>query len=111
MTWTHGGANPTSRNSTSSADERALHRTVLVMAYTFDLVPLDGELGLAENTFSKVRFHLSGFQPATKVRVMGDPPRIRVRAQGGVAEVAPDLLARVEELAGVGLEVVLVRRW
>lgn len=81
------------------------------MAYTFDLVPADGEMRLTDDALSKVRFHLSEFQPATKVDVMGDPPRIRVRAQGKWAEIAPGLLARVEELAGVRLEVVLVRRW
>lgn len=81
------------------------------MAYTFDLVPVDGEMRLTDEAFKKVRFHLSEFQPATRVRVMSDPPRIRVRAQGRWVEVAPALLARVEELAGVSLEQVPVRRW
>jgi hypothetical protein len=81
------------------------------MAHTFDLVPVRGELRLPENVFSKVRFLLSEFQPATKVSLLSDPLRIRVRAQGRVAEVAPGVLAQVEELTGVPLEVVLVRRW
>lgn len=59
------------------------------MAWTFDLVPIDGDLRLTEGTFSKVRFHLSEFQPATRVRLMSEPPRIRVRA-GAVGAVAPD---------------------
>lgn len=81
------------------------------MAWTFDLVPINGALRLTESTFSKVRFHLSEFQPATRVMLMSDPPRIRVRSQGRVVEVAPGLLAEVERLAEVRLEVVCVRRW
>lgn len=81
------------------------------MAWTFDLVPIDGDLRLTEGTFSKVRFHLSEFQPATRVRLMSEPPRIRVRSQGRVVEIAPGLLAKVEELAEVRLEVVCIRRW
>ena len=82
------------------------------MAYTFDLVPVDGVLRLADDALRKVQWHLLESQPATKVTVMSDPPRIRVRAQGrGWAEAAPAVLARVEELAGVRLEQVLVRNW
>ncbi|KAA1423153.1 hypothetical protein [Nocardioides antri] len=81
------------------------------MAYTFDLVPTDGDLCLTDEALNKVRYHLLESQPATRVRVMGDPLRIRVRAQGRWAEVAPGVLARVEELAGVSLEQVPVRRW
>jgi hypothetical protein len=85
---------------------------VRVVAYTFDLVPVDGELRLTDDAFRKVQWDLLESQPATRVRVMSDPPRIRVRAQGrGWAEVAPAVLARVEELAGVRLEQVLVRDW
>lgn len=82
------------------------------MAYTFDLVPKDGDLHLTDDAFRYVRWHLLESQPATKVKLMSDPPRIRVRAQGrGWAEVAPAVLARVEALAGVRLDQVLVRNW
>jgi hypothetical protein len=83
----------------------------VLVAYTFDLVPTSGVLALDEGAFNGVRYHLLEFQPATRVRVLSDPPRIRVRAQGRVAEVAPGLLAQIEEFAGTSLEVVLVRRW
>ena len=82
-----------------------------VVAYTFDLMPVGGALTLSEVAFNRVRWNLMEFQPATGVRLMSDPPRIRVRAQGRVAAVAPGLLARIEELAGTSLEVVLVRNW
>jgi len=81
------------------------------VAYTFDLVPAAGVLELDERAFNGVRYQLLEFQPATRVRVLSDPPRIRVRAQGRVAEVALGLLAHVEKFAGTSLEVVLVRRW
>jgi hypothetical protein len=90
---------------------RATGRILPVVAYTFDLVPIDGDLRMTESAFNKARFLLSESQPAVWVRLMTDPPRIRVRAQGRVAEVAPGLLAQVEELAELPLEVVHVRRW
>lgn len=81
------------------------------MAYTFDLVPIDGDMRLSNDAFSKLRSLLLESQPATNVKVMTDPLRIRVRAQGRFADVAPGVLARVEELAGVALQQVPVRRW
>lgn len=81
------------------------------MAYTFDLVPVGGVMRLTEDAFSKVQFLLSESQPATKVQATGDPVRIRVRAQGRWAEVAPAVLDRVQELVGVSLKQMPVRRW
>lgn len=72
---------------------------------------MDGALRLTDEAFSKVKFLLLESQPATKVRVMRDPVRIRVRAQGRWAEVAPGVLDTVQELAGMRLEQVPVRRW
>lgn len=74
------------------------------MAYEFDLVPEDGELAFDEQGFERASFLLREFQPATGVRLVGSPPtRIRVRAQGAPAEVAPGILAEVEALAGTTL--------
>lgn len=48
-------------------------------------------------------------QPATRVQLIGSPPsRIRVRAQGTPAEVAPGILAELEALAGTSLRYELV---
>lgn len=81
------------------------------MAYTFDLLPVGGDLTLDGDVFNRVRYLLLESQPATKVRVLPDPWRIRVRAQGRPAEVAPGVLARLEELVGTPLTVVNVRGW
>ena len=76
------------------------------MTYRFDLVAERGQFEFSERGWDKVRFHLGEFQPATKVSLVGDPPsRIRVVADGDRADVAPALLARVEELAGTLLRV------
>lgn len=81
------------------------------VAYTFDLVPETGVLTLDQRAFDGVRYHLLEFQPAISVRLESNPPRIRVRAQGRVIEVAPGLLAQIDEPARTSFEVVLVRRW
>lgn len=53
-------------------------------------------------------FLLSEFQPAKRVSVVGQPPtHLHVLAHGAVAEVAPGLLAQVEERAATTLRVVL----
>ena len=80
------------------------------MAYTFDLVPAE-RMALDEDAFNGIRHTLLELQPAKRVRVLPDPWRIRVRAQGRVAEVAPGVLSRIEELAGTSLKVVPVRNW
>jgi hypothetical protein len=77
----------------------------LLVTYRFDLVG-EGILEFSEHDWKKVRFLLSEFQPATNVSLIGDPPsRLRVMAQGDRAEVAPALLASVEDLAGKPLRV------
>lgn len=74
------------------------------MAYEFDLVAEEGELRFAEGGYERAVFHLSELLPAKRVRLVGDPPsRIRAQAYGSPTEVAPGLLARVEELAGTAL--------
>ncbi|WP_134738781.1 hypothetical protein [Nocardioides sp. 503] len=77
------------------------------MTYRFDLVADSGHFHFADRGWDKVRFILSEFQPARKVSLMGNPPsRIRVVAVGdGPVEIAPAVLARVEELAGTSLAV------
>ncbi len=77
----------------------------------FDLVPVNGHLEFTEASWEKARFWLLEFQPAKRVALLGDPPSaIRVTALGEVAEVAPGVLARVAELAGVELTVVVPPR-
>jgi hypothetical protein len=69
----------------------------------------NGRFEFADRGWDKVRWHLLEFQPAKKVSLVGEPPtRIRVVSHGNQAEVAPALLARVEELAGTGLTVELL---
>lgn len=65
--------------------------------YEFDLVPADPWMLLDEDRVFRMRFLLSEFQPAKRVALVGDPPtRLRVRAHGQAAEVAPALLAALE---------------
>lgn len=79
------------------------------MTYEFDLVPESGELSFAEGGFERASFLLRELQPATRVRLLDSPTsRIRVRAQGDPAEVAPGILAQVESLAGTSLRYELV---
>ncbi len=74
------------------------------MGYVFDLVAEDGELRFDESGLKRASFLLSEFQSATRVRLVGTPPtRIRVRAEGTAAEIAPGLLAEIEALAGTSL--------
>lgn len=76
------------------------------MTFRFDLVAASGRFEFADRSWDKIRYHLLEFQPAKKVSLVGEPPsRIRVVAHGDQAEVAPALLARVEELAGTSLTV------
>lgn len=79
------------------------------MTYEFDLVPTQGGFRFVDRGFERVAFLLSEFQPATLVQRIDSPPsRIRVRAQGEPAEVAPGILSQVETLAGVSLRYELV---
>ena len=79
------------------------------MTYRFDLVAERGHLEFSENGWDQARFHLSEFQPASSVRLVGDrPTRIRVVARGSCPEVAPALSSRVEDLAGTLLRVEMV---
>lgn len=74
------------------------------MTVEFDLIAEDGELRFAEGGYERAVYQLSEFQPAKRVKLVGDPPsRIRVLAHGSPTEIAPGLLARVEELAGTTL--------
>ncbi|MEV0789403.1 hypothetical protein [Kribbella sp. NPDC050459] len=74
--------------------------------FEFDLVSAGGALRITDVAWTKIQFHLSEFQPAKSVRLIGDPPSaIRVLAFGGT-EVAPGLLAKIEELAGTSLQLI-----
>ena len=76
------------------------------MTFRFDLVAGSGHFEFADRGWDKVRFLLLEFQPAKKVTLVGEPPsRIRVVSHGDRAEVAPALLAQVEDLAGTSLKV------
>lgn len=78
------------------------------MTYEFDLVAEDGELRFAEGAYERAVYQLSELQPAKRVKLVGDPPsRMRVQAYGSPTEIAPGLLALVEELAGTALRVEL----
>jgi hypothetical protein len=68
----------------------------------FELVPADGALELDEDRWLKIQFQLLEFQPARRVWLVGPPTRIRVEAPGE-PEIAPAILARVEELAGTAM--------
>ncbi len=79
------------------------------MTFRFDLVAASGHFEFADHGWDKIRYSLLEFQPAKKVSLVGEPPsRIRVVSHGDQAEVAPGLLARVEELAGTPLTVELL---
>jgi hypothetical protein len=79
------------------------------VTYDFDLVPEQGELRFVDRGFERASYLLREFQPATRVQLIGSPPsRIRVRAQGKPAEVAPGILAQVEALGGASLRYELV---
>lgn len=79
------------------------------MTYEFDLVSKQGDFRFVDRGFERVTYVLSEFQPATRVQLIGSPPsRIRVRAEGEPAEVAPGILKEVETLAGVPLRYELV---
>lgn len=79
------------------------------MSFRFDLVAASGHFEFDDRGWDKIRYHLSEFQPAKKVSLVGEPPsRIRVVSHGDQAEIAPALLARVEDLAGTSLTVELL---
>ncbi len=79
------------------------------MTFRFDLVADNGRFEFADRGWDKIRFHLLELQPAMKVSLVGEPPsRIRVVSHGDPTDVAPALLARVEELAGTSLTVELL---
>lgn len=74
----------------------------------FDLVA-DGPTGLSEQTFNRIRYLLLEFQPARRVRLAeGTPTRIRVVGFGG-PEVAPGILAKIKQIAGVSFHLEVVR--
>lgn len=76
------------------------------MTFRFDLVAEGGHFEFADHGWDKIRFHLLEFQPAKRVRLVGEPPsRIRVVSYGDRPGVAPAVLARVEELAGTPLRI------
>ena len=76
----------------------------------FELVLAHGELRLDEDRWTKIRFLLMEFQPAQRVSLVGTPPdRIRVEARGE-PEIAPAVLARVEQLVGMPMQLQLVSR-
>ena len=79
------------------------------MTFRFDLVAERGQFEFVDRGWDKIRFQLLEFQPAKKVSLIGEPPsRIRVVSHGDRAEVAPALLARVEQLAGTSLTIELL---
>lgn len=79
---------------------------MLSMTYRFDLVAEGGHFAFANRDWDKIRYQLSEFQPAKTVSLVGEPPsRIRVVAHGDPSDVAPALLAILEELAGTSLKV------
>jgi hypothetical protein len=100
----HGDA---ARLSKSISKNGLFHvgRYCLLVTYRFDLV---GEqiIQFSVSDWRKVQFWLLEFQPATSVSLIDSPPsRIRVMALGDPAEIAPALLAKVENLAGQALRV------
>ncbi len=71
----------------------------------FDLVATNGELQFDGEGWTRARSLLVELVPANRVSLVGEPPtRIRVEPWG-LPEVAPDVLTRLEELAGVPLRV------
>ena len=82
---------------------------MISMTFRFDLVAASGHFEFADRGWDKIRHILLEFQPAKNVILVGEPPsRIRVVSHGDQAELAPALLARVEELAGTSLNVELL---
>lgn len=79
------------------------------VTFRLDLVAVDGRFDFADHGWDKIRWLLLEFQPAKKVSLVGEPPtRIRVLSHGDQVDIAPALLARVEELAGTALAVELL---
>lgn len=79
------------------------------MTFRFDLMAASGQFEFADRGWDKIRYILLEFQPAKKVSLVGEPAsRIRVVSHGDQDELAPALLARVEELAGTSLDVELL---
>ena len=84
---------------------------LVTLTNDFDLVPVNGPHRITEANWEKARFWLLEFQPAKHVALVGDPPSaIRVRALGEDPDVAPGILARLCELAGVELRVAVPPR-
>lgn len=76
------------------------------VTFEFDLVAAEEQLRFGEQGWEKARFLLLEFQPAKRVKLVGDPPtRIRVLSHGIESPIAPGILARLEELAGTALSV------
>lgn len=71
--------------------------------YEFDLIASPGQT-LSLEKWQSVEYFLLEFQPARRVRPAGDPPTaIHVEAVGTPCDIAPGLLAKVEELVGCQL--------
>jgi hypothetical protein len=71
----------------------------------FDLVPVRPGARLDLTDWLKIRFVLGEFQPAERIEVVGDPPEA-IRVWGaGPPDVAPAVLARVQELVGTELRI------
>ncbi len=74
--------------------------------YEFHLVAVDEGATISTEHWLAIQHRLLEAQPARSVTLVGQPPRaIRVLGFGGV-EVAPDLVAEVERLAGTRLKIV-----
>ncbi|HEX2212507.1 MAG TPA: hypothetical protein VHH12_03430 [Mycobacterium sp.] len=71
----------------------------------FDLVAAEGTLQFQDDGWTRARSLLLELVPAKRVTLIGDPPtRIRVEPQA-ISQVESAVLARLEELAGVPLQV------
>jgi hypothetical protein len=74
----------------------------------FDLVA-DGPTSLGEQDFQRIQYLLLEFQPARRVLLAdGSPVRFQVVGFGG-PDVAPGILAKIEEIAGASFHVEVVR--
>ena len=101
-----GGCYIAPTSADACEDARSWRCVVSARAFEFDLVAEGKHLLFVERGWERARYLLLELQPAMHVRLVGDPPsRIRVLSHGDQPEVAPRLLARLEELAGTALRV------
>ena len=74
----------------------------------FDLIA-DGPTAIGKEEFKRIQYLLLEFQPARTVRLAeGSPTRIQV-VGFGASEVAPGILAKIEEIAGASFHLEVVR--